>query len=276
MMNSKTGLVLGALSLLLCAIALQTPPQAAETLVIGGTGSATSVARKIAEAYRQTRPALVLQVLPSLGTSGGLRALADGQIDIALSARALKPQEREGMRLEPFARTPLAFVANADVTVSGLNTDALIAFFRGTATRWPDGTRARPVLRPYLDAESRVLAAWSKPLADALADAVYRTDLLVTMTTQENLETIEQIPGAFGYAPLSEVLTGDRPLRVLAFEGVEPLPALLAAGEYPLALTLAMVTNPATSEHARAFIDFVRSAAGARILEAAGCLPMVQ
>ena len=268
-------MVLGRLSLLLCAIALQAPPQAAETLMIGGTGSANSVAQKLAEAYRQTRPARVLQVLPSLGTSGGLRALADGQIDIALSSRALKPQEREGMRLEPFARTPLALVAHDDVTVSGLSTEALIAFFRGTETRWPDGTRARPVLRPYLDAEAQVLAAWSEPLADALADAVYRTDLLVTMTTQENLETIEQIPGAFGYAPLSEVLAGDRPLRVLAFEGVEPSPAQLAAGDYPLALTLAMVTSPAASEDARAFIEFVRSAAGARVLEAAGCLPVV-
>lgn len=67
-------LVLGALALVLCAMALQTPPQAAETLMIGGTGSANVVARKLAEAYRQTRPGLVVVVLLSLGMSGGLRA----------------------------------------------------------------------------------------------------------------------------------------------------------------------------------------------------------
>lgn len=273
-MDTAARSVLGALVLLLCATPLRTSVQAAETLVIGGTGSAIGVMRHLAEAYQDTAAAQPVEVLPSLGTGGGLRALADGRIDIALAARALKPQEREGKQVQVFARTPLAFVASDDVTASGLSTEMLIAVYHGTQTSWPDGTRARPVLRPWHDAETQVLAAWSEPLADALAEAVYRTDLQVTMTTQENLEAIEQTPGAFGYTPLTEVVTAQRALQVLTLEGVEPTPAQLAAGRYPLTLTLALVTGPASSDAAQAFIDFVRSPAAAAILKAAGCLPV--
>lgn len=273
-MNTTARCVLGVLVLLLWAVPLRTPLHAAETLVIAGTGSAIGVMRHLAEAYQDTATAQPVEVLPSLGTGGGLRALADGRIAIALVARALKPQEREGKQVQVFARTPLAFVARDDVTARGLSTAMLIAVYQGTQTRWPNGARARPVLRPWHDAETQVLAAWSEPLADALADAVYRTDLQVTMTTQENLEAIEQTPGAFGYAPLTEIMTAQRALQVLTLEGVEPTPAQLAAGRYPLALTLALVTGPASPDAAQAFIDFVRSPGAAAILKSAGCLPV--
>lgn len=273
-MDATARRILGALALLLCAMPLRMPLHAAETLVIGGTGSALGVMRHLAEAYQDTAAAQPVEVLPSLGTGGGLRALADGRIDIALAARALKPQEREGMQVQLFARTPLVFVARNHVAASGLSTETLIAFYQGTQTRWPDGARARPVLRPWHDAETQVLAAWSEPLADALAEAVYRTDLQVTMTTQENLEAIEQIPGAFGYTPLTEVVTAQRALQVLTLEGVEPTPAQLAAGRYPLALNLALATGPASPDSAQTFIDFVRSPAAAAILRTAGCLPV--
>lgn len=275
-MDTKTGLMLGALTLLLCTTPRWTPLHAAETLVIGGSGSAIGVVHALAEAYQNAEGAHGIEVLPSLGTGGGLRALADGRIDIALASRALSPEERAGQDVAVFARTPLALVANDDVTARGLRTETVIAFYRGTQTRWPDGARARPVLRPLHDAETQALAAWSQPLAEALADAVYRVDVPVTMTTQENLEVIEQTPGAFGYAPLTEVLTTNRALRVLAFEGVEPTPAQLAAGDYPLALTLTMVTGPRSPDDVQAFIDFAHSPAGADMIKRAGCLPVGQ
>ncbi|NBC49921.1 MAG: solute-binding protein [Gammaproteobacteria bacterium] len=273
-MNTAARSGLGALVLLLCATSLRPPLQAAETLVIGGTGSAIGVMRRLAEAYQDTAAAQPIEVLPSLGTGGGLRALADARIDIALAARPLKPHEREGKQVQVFARTPLAFVASDDVTAPALSTKTLIAFYQGTQTRWPDGMRARPVLRPWHDAETQVLAAWSEPLAEVLAEAVYRTDLQVTMTTQENLEAIEQTPGAFGYTPLTEVVTAQRALQVLTLEGVEPTPAQLAAGRYPLVLNLALVTGPASPDAAQAFIAFVRSPSAAAILRSAGCLPV--
>lgn len=268
--------VSGALALLLVAMPSWTPVDATETLVIGGTGSAIGVVRKLAEAYQESATPHRLEILPSLGTGGGLMALADGRIDIALAGRPLEAEERTGKLVSVFARTPLVFVANQEVTASGLSIDTLVAIYHGRQTHWPDGSRARPVLRPWHDAENQILADSSESLGAALAGAVHRIDVPVTMTTQENLAVIEQIPGAFGYAPLSEVLTGHRELRVLTFEQVEPTLAHLADGRYPLAMQLAMVTGPRSSADADAFIEFARSPAGAVILERSGCLPVSQ
>src|SRR4051794_12481026 len=58
-------------------------------LRIGGTGMALATMRQIGQALTATYPAATVRVLPSLGTGGGLAAVAAGAIDLAVSARAL-------------------------------------------------------------------------------------------------------------------------------------------------------------------------------------------
>lgn len=143
---------------------------------------------------RGTRPPI--EVLPSLGTGGGFRALADRRVDIALASRPLTEAERQGSVVRAFARTPLVFVANADVSAGGLDTDTLIAIYRGERKSWADGRRCRPILRPWGDAESAVLADSNPAVAEALRYALEHRGLLAPLTTQETLETIRETPGA--------------------------------------------------------------------------------
>jgi len=242
-------------------------------LLIGGTGGAIGVVSALAEAYRSRHSGPPIKILTSLGTGGGLRALADGRVDIALASRPLTEAERQGSVVRAFARTPLVFVANADVSAGGLDTDTLIAIYRGERTSWADGRRCRPILRPWGDAESAVLADSNPAVAEALSYALKHRGLLAPLTTQETLETIRETPGAFGYSPLAEVLADDHELRVLSYNQIAPSPAAIASGDYPLVETLSMVTTAAPSADVRAFIDFVTSADGAAILADRGCLP---
>ena len=86
---------------------------AAETLLIGGTGGALGTMQRLINAYRLRHPERrVALVSASLGTGGAMRALADGRLGIALAGRALTEREQAfGFRAFPYARTPLAFVA---------------------------------------------------------------------------------------------------------------------------------------------------------------------
>jgi phosphate transport system substrate-binding protein len=242
-------------------------------LLIGGTGGALSVVSALAEAYRARHSGPPIEVLNSLGTGGGLRALADGRIDIALASRPLTEAERQGNVVRVFARTPLVFVANADVSADGLDTDTLIAIYRGERTSWPDGRRCRPILRPWGDAESAVLAESNPAVAEALKYALRHRGLLAPLTTQETLEAIHETPGAFGYSPLAEVLAHRGGLRVLSYNQIVPSPTAVANGEYPLAVKLSMVTTVSPRADVRGFIDFVTSSDGAAILADQGCLP---
>lgn len=267
-------LLLGWLTLLAPAVqAADVTDDARTPLLIGGTGGALGVVSALAQAYGSVDPAQPIEVRASLGTGGGLRALSDGRLDIALAARPLTEAEQPGRIVRPFARTPLAFVAHADVAAAGIDTATLIAIYRGERTTWPDGRRCRAILRPRGDAESAVLADSDPVVAEALAYAHERLRLIAPLTTQETLRTIRRTPGAFGYSPLAEVLAQDEGLRILRYNGVAPAPAAVANGDYPLVETFWMVTTTAPSPGVVAFIDFVTSTDGIALLASRGCLP---
>ena len=67
------------------------PANAAETIKIGGTGSALGDMTRLAEAYMRANPDTKVVVLPSLGSAGGIKALRAGAIDIALTTDPLQP-----------------------------------------------------------------------------------------------------------------------------------------------------------------------------------------
>ena len=70
---------------------------------------------------RRRSPPATVKVLPSLGTGGGLAAVAAGAIDLALAARPLNDAERaKGLQRLAYARTPIAFVTHPDVGVRGI------------------------------------------------------------------------------------------------------------------------------------------------------------
>lgn len=67
---------------LLCAA----PADADEVVRVTGTGSALGVMTRVARAYEAARPGAKVAVLPSLGTTGAVKAVAARAIEIGLAA----------------------------------------------------------------------------------------------------------------------------------------------------------------------------------------------
>ena len=85
---------------------------AAEVLRVGGTGAATEMLKVLGEAYA-AHSEHRLEVIPSLGSSGGIRALADGAIALSVSGRPLKPEESaKGLTVVATIQTPFVFVSS--------------------------------------------------------------------------------------------------------------------------------------------------------------------
>jgi phosphate transport system substrate-binding protein len=66
----------------------------AETLRIGGTGVALGGMRILGDEYQKLHPEAEIVVLPSLGSSGGVKALLKGAIGLSVSSRELKEEEK--------------------------------------------------------------------------------------------------------------------------------------------------------------------------------------
>jgi phosphate transport system substrate-binding protein len=250
------------------------PALASDTLRIGGNGSGLGAMKELARAYGKTHPAVTIVILPSLGSSGGIAALKNGALDLTISARPLKADEvKAGLVAIPYARSPFLFAAHGKVPATDLTMYRLLEIYRQEASRWPDGTRVRLVLRPSQDVDTALIKAISPEVERALRDAMERPGMVVAVTDHDSLDAIASMPGSLGGATLTEILTEGRSVRALSYNGVAPSLKNLAAGSYPLVKTYYLVAGEHPSAQARDFAAFVRSPKARQVLRRWGNLP---
>jgi phosphate transport system substrate-binding protein len=257
-------------SLLLSPLLLGLPAQAAPSgpLKVGGTGMALASMRLVADAFTAAGGATV-DVLPSLGTAGGLRALGAGVLDLAIAARPLSAAEiAAGMAGRAYARTPIAFCTRLADPARALTMPEVVRIFTGEMTSWPDGEPIRFLRRDPSDADWQVLASLSSEMARAVALARMRPGLVTTTNDQDNADTLESLPGSFGAVTLGQIAAERRRLRPVSLDGILPSVALLEDGTWPLVRTLHAVHGPAVRPEALALLSFLRSAPGMAVLAA--------
>lgn len=252
-------------------VALGPRSAAADTIRISGTGGAMGTIRLLGEAFREIHPDVEIVLLPSIGSAGAVKAVLAGRLDLGVCARLLTAEERaQGAVQTIYARTPLVFGVNPAVRQAGVTLASVIEIYDGKRTRWRDGTRVRPVLRPPTDSDVPVLKGISPDLAPAVERALRREGMIVATTDDDVADALESIPGAFGAITLALVVSENRAIRVLALNGVVPSVETLLDGSYPHAKPFCMVTTQDPPDAVRRFIDFVRSPAGVSILAGNG------
>lgn len=244
-------------------------PVHAGEILVGGSGATLGGAQRLAEAYAAHHPEGTIKVLPSMGSSGGIKAVAAGAIQIALSTRPLKPAETAaGLVSIAYATTPFVFATSKGTAASAITTAELAEMFTGRRDRWPDGGRVRLVLRPASDSDNDVIGAISPAMSAALAAAHQRPGMAYGITDQETATLIETVPGAIGPSTLALIVAEGRDLKALALDGVAA-----DAPEYPLHKPMFIVTSPHTSAEAQRFVAFFASAEGREILARTGHQP---
>lgn len=230
--------------------------------------------RILGEAFRKEHPGTRIVLSPGMGSSGGIKAVAAGRLDIGLSGRSLDGEERNlGVQATKYAMTPFVFAVHRTVGISGLTLDGVAGIYAGKRD-WENGKRIRLVLRPREDTDIPILMGMSPKMGAAVDIAMRRQGMIVATTDHDAADAIENIPGAFGGTTLALVLSEKRALRVLALDGVVPSVRTLTDRSYPYSKTFYMVTRNDPPAAVRRFMDFVRSPAGAAILSKNGQVPV--
>ena len=105
----------------------------------------------------------------SIGTSGGLRALEAGEIDLAITARPLTDKERErGLRQHKLASARVVFVTQKTLEEEerALDHDTLRSIYEGKTRTWPDGRAITPLFREEGDSGLKLLRARAPRLGE--------------------------------------------------------------------------------------------------------------
>jgi phosphate transport system substrate-binding protein len=259
---------------LIMSCALSAAAQATEVVRIGGAGAGLGVMKSLALAFEKSHPGTKVRVLPSLGSSGGIKALLHGALDVAISGRALRAEElKDGARAVECARTPFVFAVNKNINKADVTTRELEMIYKGELSKWSNGTRIRLVLRPAGDTDTMIVRNISKEMEQGVNASNARPEMIMAVTDQEATDAVAKIPGAIGGSTLAQIETENQPVNVLSFNGIKPTLDTIAKGSYPLVKPLYLVTVPTTSASALQFIQFARSAKGRAILAKSGALP---
>jgi phosphate transport system substrate-binding protein len=242
-------------------------------LVIAGSGSNLPVTRALATAYAAAGGEAPV-VHTSIGSGGGIRALRDGAIDIALISRPLKADERAaGLVAVPYARAPVMFAVHASVTDRGLRSERVVPIYAGEQAQWNDGTSVVVLQREPGDS-SHAAVARALPGFDAANEQAYQQQRWRVLHNDAAMDdALASTEGAIGLVG-SGALPDDLPIRALALDGVEPSVATVADGSYPLSKDLSFVTRGEPEGQAAELIRFALSPAGSAVIEESGCVPL--
>jgi phosphate transport system substrate-binding protein len=246
----------------------------ADALRMGGTGAATAFLPELFAAVEQ-RQAITLMLVPSLGSGGGLRALQDGVLDVAVSGRPLTAAEiKSGLTQVATIRTPFVLVTSL-ARPNGFKSTEIADIFQSERASWADGTPLRIILRPKSDSDTPVLGGMFPGMAAAIEQARRRPDIPTAATDQDNADLAERIAGSLAGSSFTQIKMEQRNLRFVAIDGVGPSLANLQNGTYPFGKPLFFVAAARTTAATDRFIAFLRSPAGAAALHATGNLPTV-
>ena len=246
---------------------------AAKQIRIGGTGTALATMKLLGEQFRKTHPDITITVLPSLGSSGGIKALLGGELDIAISYREPSGDEQNrGLISIEYAKTPFVFITHKTNKLSNITLQDVADIYNGKTTTWPDDTPIRLILRPAGESSTKILANMSEDMNKAVQNSSKRSGLNIAVNDQENADLIERLPGSFGAAGLCQLISEKRNLNILSLNGIRPSVRTLSDGAYLYFKDLYIITGPRSSPLVRQFIDFVFCSSGQSILSRTGHL----
>jgi phosphate transport system substrate-binding protein len=210
----------------------------------------------------------------SIGSSGGIQALLDGVIDIALVSRPLRDGEREqGLIAVPYARVPVVIAVHANVPEARITRQELVEIFDGTRRTWSDGSPIVVLQRERGDSSHAAIDRVVPGFAEANERAYEAARWRVLYRDDAMREALADTSGAIGLFSEGSI-PASLPIKALAIDDVLPSPETVRSGAYPFHKDFALVTRDAPQGPAAAFAAFVLSTAGREIIEASGALPL--
>lgn len=235
----------------------------------GGSTSMKNVIAALTEGFAEVEPGVTVSYDPT-GSGAGITGAADKTLDIGLSSRALKDDEKADVDGTTIALDGIAIIVNNASKVEDLTVDQLKQMFTGEITNWSEvGGDDGEIVLIGREAGSGTRDGFES-IVDVKDSCKYAQELTATGAV---ISAVEANPLAIGYASLSAV--GDT-VKMVTVGGVECSEDTVKDGSYEVQRPFVFVTNKSVtlSEQTQAFFDFATSADAADLIRTAGAVPV--
>ena len=201
----------------------------------GGSTSMKNVIAALTEGFAEVEPGVTVSYDPT-GSGAGITGATDKTLDIGLSSRALKDDEKSAVDGTVVALDGIAIIVNKDSKVADLTVEQLKKMFTGEITNWKEvGGDDGEIVLVGREAGSGTRDGFES-ITGTKDACKYRQELT---STGDVITTVSQNPNAIGYASLASVKDSVKALNV---DGVTPSEATVKDGSYKVQRPFVLVT----------------------------------
>ncbi|BES65507.1 phosphate ABC transporter substrate-binding protein [Gottschalkiaceae bacterium SANA] len=235
------------------------------TLSIAGSTTVAPPAQALADAFEARYPETRVDV-QGIGSSAGMKMLNEGGCEIGMASRQLKQKELD-WGLEPIAIAfdGIALVVHPSNDISDLTKEEIQKIFMGQITNWSEvGGADEEILVVSREDGSGTRGAFEEILKlDGDQGSMVVENALIAEGNGAVKANIASKSQAIGYISLGIV---DETVKALLVDGAQATVENIKSNVYGVSRPLNMATKGETSELARAYLDFVMSPEGQKIV----------
>ncbi len=249
-------------------------------VTIKGSDTMVILSQKWAEVYMKKNPGATIQVTGG-GSGVGIAALINGSTDIANSSRPMKPSELEKLKARyntlgveiPCAKDGLSVYLNKANGVNELTIKQIGQIFAGKITNWKEVGGADAGIKLYGRESSSGTFGFFK-------DNVVKTDFSPTCQTLPGTAAIvnavkkDKYGIGYGGAAYAEGVKDCKVKKDDKSPGILPTAATIKNKTYPITRYLFMYLKSRPTGETKAFVDWILSAEGQKVIEGVGYYPL--
>ncbi len=252
------------------------PPsgESVSSLTMSGSTTVLPVAQKAADAFMDKNKKVNVQISAG-GSSVGVEAVGKGTVDIGMSSRDLKTEEKAkypDLVEHVIAKDGIAIIVHPSNKVSSITEDQIKKIYEGTFTNWKE-----------LGGDDKKIVVVSRDSASGtrefFIEYVMKNGNITKTALEKNSngaiqQTISQTPGAIGYVGLGYLenvkaiwIDKDGP-------PIEPTVQNVLDNKYPISREIYLLTKGPAAGTAKEYIDFILSDEGQNLVGEEGFVPL--
>lgn len=248
---------------------------AGNKVVCEGSTTVLPIAQKAAEDFMDKNSGIDVTVRGG-GSGVGITSLIEGRCNIANSSRPIKDAELQkaasrgiDAKAKVIAMDGIAVIVNPSNQVDELTKKQILDIYTGKLTNWSQlGGKNEKIIVISRDSASGTFEAFNEL---ALNKQKVKPDALMQASNQAIAGIVSKTAGAIGYVGMGYLTKSVKEVRI---NGIAPSKVTVLSGKYPYSRPLFMYTNGDPKEAVKAFIDYILSPEGQRMVEEEGFIAL--
>ena len=243
-------------------------------LTVQVSGREQGIFEKSAVKFEKQNPKVRTRIVEPEG-SDALAAVRDGAVDVAVIGNNLPPEEKD-LSSAVAGWEGIAVMVNASNRVSEVNMGQLADIFAGKVKTWDELGGLDSRITVLQREEGKGLRPYFEQLLELNGNLVKGKGVV-----EPDREAVKAVAGSLNAISYVDLNVGVNnvsvgvPIRLLSINRLEPEPANVSSGAYPLRRPIVLVTKNPPSPVAKALIDFMLGKDGQKTVQEEEFVPLL-